>query len=480
MDLANMIEAATTEFKQKVTAHCENLDASFLTPQLAEQVTQGIKSALQAAGIAALKTFLEFYEVDETPKDIDGVLYRFKQPSEKTFLTPFGQMSLIRNLFQADEGGPAYVPLDVMWDMVREFATVEVRESVLYGVALITPEEMVPFLEKTALFCPSATAIKHIIEETGQFLDEAGEPLNQSIRQQEEVPQDTRVMAASLDGTNLRLREKGKKRGRPQERPKDGDTCEESPTSFKQAMVGSLSFYGDQIKEDTCPERLACVYAAQMPEKQWPTLKKRFEEELDHVENQLETDVVKVLLLDGARGLWKYVDGNPRFDQYEKLVDFYHTAEHLSTAAELLFGKKSTQAKTWYEFYCRKLKNEAGTAESIIRSIDYHTRRRRFGQKRLNDLTTERTFFLRNKHRMTYADFRRRGLPIGSGPVEAACKTLVKVRLCRSGMQWSWQGGQRILQLRTYLKSQRWESFWNQYKQLRYDQQHLLDYAHAA
>ena len=56
------------------------------------------------------------------------------------------------------------------------------------------------------------------------------------------------------------------------------------------------------------------------------------------------------------------------------------------------------------------------------------------------------------------------GRQVGSGPVEAACKTLVKTRLCRSGMQWSWKGGQRILQLRTYVKSKRWDAFWSQYK----------------
>ena len=49
--------------------------------------------------------------------------------------------------------------------------------------------------------------------------------------------------------------------------------------------------------------------------------------------------------------------------------------------------------------------------------------------------------------------------------MEAACKTLVKTRLGRSGMRWSWPGGQRVLQLRTYVKSDRWDAFEKQYKQ---------------
>ena len=72
---------------------------------------------------------------DEAPQQVGDVMYRFKQASEKTFLTPFGEMELFRNLFQADEGGPSYVPLDAMWGMVGEFASVEVREGVLFAVS---------------------------------------------------------------------------------------------------------------------------------------------------------------------------------------------------------------------------------------------------------------------------------------------------------------------------------------------------------
>jgi len=56
--------------------------------------------------------------------------------------------------------------------------------------------------------------------------------------------------------------------------------------------------------------------------------------------------------------------------------------------------------------------------------------------------------------------------PIGSGPVEAACKTLVKTRLGRSGMRWSREGGQRILDLRVYVKSNRWDEAWRTIKAL--------------
>jgi len=61
---------------------------------------------------------------------------------------------------------------------------------------------------------------------------------------------------------------------------------------------------------------------------------------------------------------------------------------------------------------------------------------------------------------MCYADFKALGLPIGSGNVESAAKNIVQARLKRSGMRWSRDGGQHVLDLRTYLKSGRWSSMW--------------------
>ena len=62
---------------------------------------------------------------------------------------------------------------------------------------------------------------------------------------------------------------------------------------------------------------------------------------------------------------------------------------------------------------------------------------------------------------MCYAEFAEMGLPIGSGNVESAAKNIVQARLKRSGMRWSRDGGQHVLDLRTYLKSGRWEIMWD-------------------
>jgi len=180
-----------------------------------------------------------------------------------------------------------------------------------------------------------------------------------------------------------------------------------------------------------------------------------------------ENEVIKVLICDGARGIWNYVEESGRYHGYEKLIDYWHTLEHLSLAAEAVFGKGTNEAKYWYGNYARQLIENDDGAQRAVRSMAYHEKRGGLSSARKAALAVQQTFFARNQRRMTYANFRRRGLPIGSGPVEAACKTLVKTRLCRSGMRWTRHGGQRILDLRTYVKSNRWDAFWSNYNALR-------------
>jgi len=463
MKIATIIEAATEEFKQKLSQQCQDLDLERLTPDLAEQLSGGLKQALSAAGVAGFRTFLQGYEQEAATLEVGGSWYRWKLASPKRFLTPFGPMVLERNLYQSDYGGLTYVPLDRQWGMEGEFATVEVRESVLFSCALVTPEETEQLLAKSALFHPSATAIQHLLAETGVWLDCEGEDLNAAIRQADAIPPETQTLVASMDGVHVRLDEEGVKQGRPVERPGQ-PTGPKTPTCFKRAMVGSLSLYGAPLEEQTTPERLAVRYVAQMPEEKALTLKARFEAEIRHLEASLPPAVNKVLLCDGECSLWTYAEETPLFADYRMLVDFYHTCEHLADAAQALWGAGSPQAKQWYEDYRHQLLHQEQGAHQVLRSIDYYRRTRRLSPTRRAAVDTQRTFFQRNKERMNYAAFRRQGLPIGSGPVEAACKTLVKTRLCRSGMRWSWPGGQRLLQLRTYVKSERWDAFWKQYK----------------
>lgn len=465
MVLQNIIAAMLNTIKQNMESFGENHDVSRLTPESAEALTRGMTQAVSEGAVAGYRTYLESHEIREQSIGVNGEEYRLKGPVEKEYLTPFGPMTLSRNLFQNASDTKSHIPMEAAWGMTGEFMTVEVQEAVLYSCAFMTPAEVQTQFRKWALFHPSATAMKRVIAEKGQFITDHKEALDEAIRKEEDAPEGTCVLAVSMDGTNVLLSEKGEKRGRPSERP-TGEETRTTPTVYKNAMVGSISFYGKVPEGDKSPERLACHYTSHMPEDRALTFKKQFEAEVRDAQSQCNPDATKVLLLDGARPLWNYVDATPLFDPYEKLIDYWHTLEHLSLAAEALFGKGSSVAKLWYETYRKKLLEDDRGAESIIRSLDYYASKQKLSAARRKELNTQRTFLRRNKHRMKYAEFRKRGLPIGSGPVEAACKTLVKTRMCRSGMRWTRRGGENILDIRTYIKSDRWISAWPQIMKL--------------
>lgn len=344
--------------------------------------------------------------------------------------------------------------------------TREVREAVAFASAHITPEETADLLQKTAAFHPHPTQIKKVIQSIGKTLDTHSDTIDKSLHDQTQVPKETQVLTVSMDGANVMMREKSTaKRGRPNERPNTGKASSEN-TAYKNAMVGAISCYGAPVDGDKTPERLQSTYVAQMPEPYAPTFKAKLEAELEGFEKSLPESTEKVMLCDGARNIWNYVENNERYNEYEKIIDYWHAVEHLSKASEALFGKGDKEGLKWYHSYADTLLKKDNGASSLLKSMRYYKRTRKLSTERAKEVEQQITFFSRNKNKMQYAAFRRRNLPIGSGPVEAACKTLVKSRMCRSGMRWSTAGGQNILQLRTYVKSNRWEAFWKHYNEV--------------
>lgn len=104
-----------------------------------------------------------------------------------------------------------------------------------------------------------------------------------------------------------------------------------------------------------------------------------------------------------------------------------------------------------------KLKDNVNGVQQVIRSLRHLARK----HPRRKALRTELAYFRKNRARMQYAAVSAQGLPIGSGVVEAACKTLASTRMKRSGMRWGHAGGQAILTLRSHQQSGEFDLAWN-------------------
>ena len=451
----------------KMKENGNKLDSNQLTPTLYSEFSKCLKDAIGILGQKILTDFIQGYDVKTKSINIENVEYRYKFESPKKYLTYFGEIEINRSLYQHDRGGDCHFPLDKKWGMVNEYAAPEVQEAVLYSTAHLTPKEVEELLKKSSFFNPSATAIKNLINESAIVISKNEEEINNQILKNECITPQAKILVSSMDGVNVLLREKGVKKGKKNQRPKIKKTTEKKNTCYKNAMVGTISFYERRKEDKKHPNRLETKYISRMPEEKAVNFKKQFENQLKDTLKKCDNNIDKLLLFDGARGLWNYAAGNDLYNDFEKLIDFYHTTDHLSKAAEALFGKKNEKANKWFNKYRESLLNNEDGAKNVIRSIQYYSDKLKL-RKISNELVkVELTFFRRNKDKMNYYHFLSKGWPIGSGPVEAACKSIVKTRLCRSGMRWSILGGQAILNLRTFVKSNRWDQFWSIYQELK-------------
>jgi hypothetical protein len=138
-----------------------------------------------------------------------------------------------------------------------------------------------------------------------------------------------------------------------------------------------------------------------------------------------------------------------------QIVDLYHAREHLANLGKAIYGPTSTRAKQSAAACSKRL--DAGDVEGVIRSMkrlptrEYQTR---------EEIRRAINYFQTNAERMRYAEFRRRGLFVGSGVAEAGCKTVIGQRLKQSGMRWTVDGANAIIVLRCCQLSNRWEEFW--------------------
>jgi len=160
-----------------------------------------------------------------------------------------------------------------------------------------------------------------------------------------------------------------------------------------------------------------------------------------------------VVLGDGA--VWIRTLCELRFPNALQIVDLYHAKEHVATLCSLLFGcneEKLYRFRTQWWTYL-----DEGNIEKIL----CHAQRMLpTAPNTFQKVTAELHYLEENKNRMRYADFRRQGLFVGSGVIEAGCKSIIGARLKQSGMEWTVKGANAIIALRCAMLSDRFEDFW--------------------
>lgn len=158
-----------------------------------------------------------------------------------------------------------------------------------------------------------------------------------------------------------------------------------------------------------------------------------------------------IALGDAAEWIGNAVDIN--FPQAVRIIDFNHAAQHVGTMAEIVCARDSAQWRRLRRKWTGKLwRGKIDALAGVARAA--------FPKVKTDDGEKALAYFIKNREAMRYDFFRKKGYFIGSGVVEAACKTIVCQRFKCSGMHWSQVGLKHLLAIRTAILSNRYDEFW--------------------
>jgi hypothetical protein len=385
-----------------------------------------VRELVNVIGRELIVDLMCVHQVDDPWLILDGETYYRKEASQGYYQSLYGEVSLSRHLYQTSAGGQTICPLEINCQMSFRSATPMLAEVVSFKLASATAGEVEKDLAKSHGLKLSDTYLREIGRQVGQIAVEKRIEWKAPIAEQTAPVE---VVATGVDGTTM---------------PLVGE-------DYKETMCGTIALYtGDEGK------RLTTEYHGAMPEAGKSSFAANFAARAKQV-LMLFPKALHVCLGDGAKWNWEFF--RTHFPKAIMILDFFHALLHLHKVAELIFGA-GEQAEAYYEQWRAKLLEESGAISGLLRSLLRYRNQTGLPARIRNALDTEINYFRENADRMHYAEYRARGLPIGSGVTEAACKELIKARFCRSGMRWKRESGAPILQLRAIKLSNQWDDFW--------------------
>ena len=381
--------------------------------------------AVNAVGREGAAHLLSGFDSNGAPIVHEQRKWTSKGRVAKIYESPWGEVLLERHLYQSSSGGVTFCPLEKAARIVAGSATPHLARALAHKYANSNARAVIRDLEGNH---GRSLAPSYLADVAAAVAAAAGDPVVESSAHcAMSPPEQVAALVLGLDGTCALF-------------------CDEG---FKQCMVGTVALY------DRAGGRLETIYLGQAPQMGKAEFLARLDAEWARVCAQFP-DAKRVALSDGARDYQPWLAARTTW----QILDFYHASGYLAGAAPGMRRKKDAHAQ-WLGQACHALKHESGGAARLSGELAAQVEAGSRTLSAAQPLAAAAGYFEHNIERMNYPVFTAMGLPIGSGVTEAACKTLVKARLCGSGMQWTRSGAQTVLTLRALLLStSRWQSLW--------------------
>lgn len=431
-----------------------------------------IQNKLNEAGTVATGELLKQFDTDGSPLAIGSERLTSKGLFTKYYQTPYGDVEVRRHLYQTSKGGETFCPLERDARIILT-STPRFASQLSHKMASATAAGVVDDLGVNHHRTISKNVAQRLCDAVASVVEAKEESWSYQVPDIQDA--EVKSIGIGLDGTCMLM-------------------CE---GAYRQAMVGTIALY------DVDGERMHTTYVAAAPEYGKEAFKARLTREIERTK-MLYPEARRIGIADGAHDNWDYLEQHT----HDQILDFFHATEYLSKVAACLFSE-AIERKAWLDDRCHELKHTPGSAAIILSEIagfkkatlakepiDWSLSNRdkvkgivsnqllekakerarsepadnpsKTKKDKLEAIDAAITYFTNNisKSRMNYAEHVALKHVIGSGVTEAACKTIVKQRLCQSGMRWKDKGARAILSLRALVKSSgRWEQFWNKVNQ---------------
>jgi hypothetical protein len=414
-----------------------------------EAIEMAIRSALHQAGATALTELLQFGPPAPEQRRLPcscGHTANYLELREKTLLTAVGTAQMQRPYYLCPHCHQGQFPADAELDVVNtEFSPGVRRMHALVG--------------QDAPFDRGREQMKVLagLEVTAKSVERTAEAIGEDIAQREReqmqqaiqldipvvVGKPVPILYIEMDGTGVPVVKKetvgrqGKTDGQPAHTREVKLGCVFTQTKcdkegFPIRDPGSTTYTG---AIETAEEFGKRIY-------------------LEACQRGAGSAVKKVVIGDGAEWIWNLADLH--FPGAIQIVDLYHARQHLWELARKLYPNDAGKQKAWMKKHQRRLLDK-GKIEKLVltlRSIDATN------PEVIEKIRIETNYFERNAERMRYPKFRRQHLFVGSGVIEAGCKTVIGSRLKQSGMFWTVRGANAIVALRCCHLNGNFEDYW--------------------
>ena len=389
------------------------------------QNEEEIQKSLNKGGVLLTGEALKRFDNDGSPIKVGDVRFTSKGLISKFYQTPFGEVEIERHVYQTSKGGSTYCPLDHNARIVTT-STPRFAKIIASKYADSSSGRVVTDLKDSNGREVAKSYIQNVADAVASVAQLKEETWTHDLPEMEKP---VKTISIGMDGTCMPIVDDG----------------------YREAMVGTIGFF------DRSGERMHTIYLGAIPEYGKEDFLNRFENEISKVKDQYPK-VKYVGVADGAACNWTFLSKHTD----EQILDFWHATEYLAKAADVIFNKKGQSGirRAWLDDSCHKLKHNVGAASRLLHEMQSYLSGAKGSNK--EKLQASVTYFDNQIARMKYARSVESNLPIGSGITEAACKVIIKQRLCCSGMKWKDNGAADVLSLRSLTHTKgRWDQFWN-------------------